>query len=191
MASAERSTGRPDGVVLAAAWFVVAAALALIGVAAILAFGYAAVLDDATTGAAHSLAIGGVSFGLVVVVAFGAANVVGAMGLLGLRPWGRVWAITLAAVSLLLFPVGTVAGGLIIGYLLTDEAKVAFTPSQRFVLAPRVRIDLRDEPSHVKPFSTSSVARMSRYRSRSARLPHLGEEAKLVLPSFESLRPHG
>ena len=191
MASAERPTGRPDGVVLAAAWFVVAAVLALLGVAAILAFGYPAVLDETTTGAARRLAISGVSFGLVVVAAFGAANVVGAMGLLGLRSWGRVWAITLAAVSLLLFPVGTVAGGLIIGYLLTDKAKDAFTPSQRFVLAPRVRIDLREEPSRRKPFSTSRVARMSRYKSRSAKLPHLGEDAKLVLPSLESLRPHG
>ena len=157
MASAERPTGRPDGVVLAAAWFVVAAVLALIGVAAILAFGYPAVLDETTTGAARRLAISGVSFGLVVVVAFGAANVVGAMGLLGLRSWGRVWAITLAAVSLLLFPVGTVAGGLIIGYLLTGEAKDAFTPSQRFVSARRVTIDLREEPSRRKPFSTSRV----------------------------------
>jgi hypothetical protein len=191
MPSADRLTERPDGVVLAAAWFIVVAVVSLVGVAAILVFAYPAVLAQATTGVARYVAIGGVSFGLLVAVALGAASVAGAVGLLGLRPWGRIWAIALAAVSLLLFPVGTIAGGLIIGYMLTDWAKDAFARPQRSVSAHGITIDLREEPSFGRPFSTSRVARMSWYKSRSAKLPHLGDDASLVLRSLESLRPHG
>jgi hypothetical protein len=189
MSSVHPMMHRPDGVLLAATWFLVVAAAALFGIAAILVFAYPAVLAQTATGVDRYLAIGGVSLGLLVVAALGAANTAGAVGLLRLRPWARISAIALAAISFLIFPIGTIAGGLIIGYMLTDEAKAAFGRLQRAVSTRRVTIDLREQPRQSRPFSTTTVPRISRYKSRSANLPHMGEDATSVLRSLESLRP--
>lgn len=115
---------RPDGVVLVAIWFIIGAVFAVLGAAAILLFAFRAVSDVAGDGRYYAIA--GVSFGLFVVVVSGVLDVAAAVGLLGLRQWGRWLAIALAAVGLLLFPIGTIVGVLIIRYLLTDEAKEAF-----------------------------------------------------------------
>jgi hypothetical protein len=66
---------------------------------------------------------------------------------------------------------------------------VAFARSHRSVSPDRITIDLRQEPSQGRPFSSTMVPRMSRYESRSANLPHLGDDATSVLRSLESLRP--
>ena len=118
-------TSRPDGVTLTAVWFVVGAVFALLGVAAILIFAFPAVLRD-TIGSDRYFAVAGVSFGLLIIVVFGALDIAAAVGLFRLRPWGRMLAIVLAALGLLWFPIGTAVGVLIIWYLLNDEAKQAF-----------------------------------------------------------------
>ncbi len=188
MSSANRLVVRPDGVVLTAAWFIVVAVVSLLGVAAILVFAHLGGLAQSTTGLGSYVAISGVSFGLLVVVTLGAANVAGAVGLLGLRPWGRISAITLASIGLLLFPIGTIAGGLIIRYMLADEAKDVFARSRRSVSPHGITIDLRQEPSQSTLFSSTMVPGMSLYESRSANLPHLGDDAASVLRSLEPLR---
>jgi hypothetical protein len=180
---------RPDGVLLSATWFLVVAAVALFGIAAILVFAFPAVLAETATGAGRYLALGGVSLALLVVAALAAANTVGAVGLLRLRPWARTSAIALAAISFLMFPIGTVAGGLIIAYMLTDEATAVFGRLHQAVSTRRITIDLREQPRPSRPFSTTTIPRISRYRSRSANLPHMGEDATSVLRSLESLRP--
>ena len=189
MSSVHPTMHSPDGVLLAATWFLVVAAAALFGMAAILVFAFPAVLAQTATGIDRYLAIGGASLALLVVAALAAANIVGAVGLLRLRPWARASAIVLAAISVLMFPIGTVAGGLIIGYMLTDEANAVFGRLQRAVSIRRVTIDLREYPGPSRPFSTTTVPRISRYKSRSANLPHMGEDATSVLRSLESLRP--
>ena len=52
----------------------------------------------------------------------------------------------------------------------------------------RVSIDLRDEPSTRELQPAEREPRASRYKSRSANLPHLGDDAGLVIGSLESLR---
>ena len=116
---------RPDGVVLISIWFILNAVLALIGIAAMAIFALPSVITD-TVGSDRYFAIAGVSFGLFVVLVFGALDVAAAVGLLRLRDWARWLAIVLAAMGLLLFPIGTIVGALIIWYLLNDEAKQAF-----------------------------------------------------------------
>ena len=63
----------------------------------------------------------GVIFGVV-----GVLDIAAVVGLLRLREWGRWLAIVLAILGLILIPVHTIVGALIIWYLLSDEAKHAF-----------------------------------------------------------------
>jgi hypothetical protein len=53
-------------------------------------------------------------------------NLVVGYGLWILKPWARIGAIALAIVSLIFMPIGTIAGGLILWYLLKPEVAVAF-----------------------------------------------------------------
>jgi len=52
----------------------------------------------------------------------------------------------------------------------------------------QVSIDLRDEPSTRELQPAEREPRASRYKSRSANLPHLGDDAGSVIGSLESLR---
>ena len=126
MSSATPVRSRPDGVTLAASWFILGAILPLLGALAIVIFAYPAVLTDETSGTDRYLAVAGVSFGLFVVLVLAAVNIAASIGLLRLRAWGRILAMVLAALGLLAFPVGTIIGALIIWYLLTPEAQEAF-----------------------------------------------------------------
>jgi hypothetical protein len=129
MTSPTPTRARPDGVTLTAAWFIIGAVFWLLAVLAMLVFAFPAVLRESTTGLDRYLAVAGVSFGLFVVSVFAAANLSAAIGLLRVRPWGRVLSIVLAAMGLLAFPIGTVVGALIIWYMLSDEAKESFSPT--------------------------------------------------------------
>ena len=125
MTEAGPEVSRPDGVVLIAIWFILGAVFAMIGAAALAIFAIPAVVSE-VEGDGRYFAMAGIGFGLFVIVLAGVADVIAAIGVLRLRPWGRWLAIVLAALGLFLFPVGTVVGVLIIWYLLGDEAKVAF-----------------------------------------------------------------
>lgn len=116
---------RPDGVVLTAVWFALGAVFWLLGVAAMLIFALPPVLSE-TSGSDQYYAVAGVSFGALVVAIMGVVSAITAVGLFRMRPWSRYLAIVLAALGLLAIPIGTVVGGLIIWYMLQDEAKIAF-----------------------------------------------------------------
>ncbi len=116
---------RPDGVMLISVWFIICSIIPLLGAVAILVFAFPAVIAD-TAGSDRYFAVGGVAFGFILVLGVGLLNVVAVVGLLRLREWARMLAIVLAALGLILVPFGTVAGALIIWYLLTDKAKQAF-----------------------------------------------------------------
>ena len=116
----------PDGVMLISVWFIIGAAVLFLGVAAILIFALPAVIRETVGEEDRYLAIGGVLFGLFLLVVFGVLDVAAAVGLMRLRDWARWLAIGLAALGLIFIPVGTVIGALIIWYLLKDETKQAF-----------------------------------------------------------------
>ena len=117
---------RPDKVTLIAVWFGINAAISLFLVAVSL-FGFGLVLpdtaDDPDRGRLVIAAFRGVGviFGVV-----GVLDIAAVVGLLRLREWGRWLAIVLAVLGLILIPVHTIVGALIIWYLLSDEAKHAF-----------------------------------------------------------------
>jgi len=69
---------------------------------------------------------------VLIALAFMASsilNVVVGYGLWILKPWARTGAIALAIVSLIFVPIGTVAGGLTLWYLLKPEIAAAFDKS--------------------------------------------------------------
>ena len=123
------STGRvrPDGVMVVSIWFIISAAIHLLGAAAILILAFPAVMKEIPVGSDERyFAIAGVSFGLFLVVVLGVLDVAAVVGLLRLRVWARWLAIGRAGLLLLAIPIGTVIGAFIIWYLLTPEAKQAF-----------------------------------------------------------------
>ncbi len=68
----------------------------------------------------------GIGIGLLVLVAYFAAALMGGIGLLQGREWGRVLAIIHAAISLLWVPVGTIIGALILVYLTRPQMREYF-----------------------------------------------------------------
>ncbi len=117
---------RPDKVTLIAVWFGINAAISLFLVAVLL-FVFGLVLpdtaDDPDRGRLVIAAFRGVGviFGVV-----GVLDIAAVVGLLRLREWGRWLAMILAVLGLILIPIHTIVGALIIWYLLSDEAKHAF-----------------------------------------------------------------
>jgi hypothetical protein len=117
---------RPDGVTAIAVYRFLVGTFYLIGACAILAFPIPAILQGGGRAADLYFPLVGVGMALLVVAAFAVANVVAGLGLLALKNWARWLTIFLAIPSLFLVPIGTVIGGLIIGYLLMSQAKEAF-----------------------------------------------------------------
>ena len=138
MATATETRSRPDGVLLTAIWFVIGAIFPLLGALALLIFAYPAVLTGTATGSDRYMAVAGLSFALLVVIALAAVNIAAAIGLLRLKPWGRILAMVLAALGLLAFPIGTAAGVLILWYLLGDEAREVFTGVPQATATPEI-----------------------------------------------------
>jgi len=71
-------------------------------------------------------AIIGLSIALLVMVAYFILALMGGIGLLKAKEWGRILSIVHAALSLFSVPVGTVIGVLILVYLTKDEVKEYF-----------------------------------------------------------------
>jgi hypothetical protein len=69
----------------------------------------------------------GVGIGLLVFVAYFVLALMGGIGLLRGREWGRIMGIVHAAISLFWVPVGTVIGALVLVYLTRSEVRDYFT----------------------------------------------------------------
>jgi hypothetical protein len=120
---------RPDGLVLVVLYHALSGLISLLGMCAAfslpLVVGLAAA--DSRQGVSPVLVVGLVTIfiaGLLLVIA--AANLVVGWGLWQRREWARLAALGLAIIRLLNLPFGTVAGGLIIWYLLQDHVKAGF-----------------------------------------------------------------
>ena len=116
---------RPDKVTLVAVWFGINAAISLVLVA-VLHFALEATTRDAAGEPDRGLVFGALFLGRFLFIVYGALGVVAIVGLLRLRNWGRWLAMILAVLGLILIPIHTIIGALIIWYLLGDEAKHAF-----------------------------------------------------------------
>jgi hypothetical protein len=109
---------QPDGVTLIAGYYFVVAAFFLLGTFIMalptVILGVITIVEDSEA------AIGMVATGLIatVLMALSLLNLVIGYGLWKMRAWGRTAAIALAVVSLFVVPIGTVAGGITLWYLL-------------------------------------------------------------------------
>ena len=117
---------RPDKVTVIAVWFSINAAISLFLVAALLFVFPAIVEREIADDPERGMVIFGRFFGGFLFGGFGVLDIAAVVGLLRLREWGRWLAIVLAILGLILIPVHTIVGALIIWYLLSDEAKHAF-----------------------------------------------------------------
>ncbi len=130
----------PDLLILIAIWQLLTAFVAFIGVLAILIFAFPAVTDGwwnmyggAWSGYPDGRfpiagAIFGLSVAIFVLVCYLALGILGAIGVLSGKEWGRVVSLVHEALSLLAIPVGTVIGALAIVYLTRPEARDYFVP---------------------------------------------------------------
>jgi hypothetical protein len=119
---------RPDMLILIAVWQFLSAFGALIGLIAIALFAYPVInnLDGiARTGGLFGLATG--AFFLVCFTILAAA---GGFGLLNGTELGRILSIVHASLNLILIPIGTIIGILVIIYLGKPEVKEYFEPAQ-------------------------------------------------------------
>ena len=111
---------RPDLLLLIAIWEFITAFGALIGISAIAVFAFPEAIDP-FVGPAIPGAIFGLSIAILVLLCYVGLAVAGGIGILQGKEWGRVLSIVHAALSLFVFPVGTVIGILSIIYLIRPE----------------------------------------------------------------------
>ncbi len=117
---------RPDKVTLIAVWFGINAAILLFLVAVLLFVFPGLVLPDTADDPDRGLLVIARGFGYLLFGGFGVLDIAAVVGLLPLREWGRWLAMILAVLGLILIPIHTIVGAIIIWYLLSDEAKHAF-----------------------------------------------------------------
>ena len=129
---------RPDLLVLIAVWMFLSAFGILIGIAAVSSvffFAYPWMWWDGMMGGWNMwgapnisvIAIFGLSIAVLVMVAYFILALMGGIGLLRGREWGRILSIIHAALTLFSVPFGTAIGVLILIYLTKNEVKEYFT----------------------------------------------------------------
>ncbi len=129
---------RPDLLVLIAVWEFISALGVLTGIAAIAsAFFFAPGVwmcgDWMWRGVPHigSFVVVGLSIAILVMVAYFIIALMGGIGLLQGKSWGRILSIVQASLSLFWVPIGTVIGILVIIYLTKQEVKGYFEGSRQ------------------------------------------------------------
>ena len=137
---------RPDGVTTIAVWYFIDAAFTFMiacTIVVVLAGIFSAIGDP--TGQFWA------SFGMlcatVFIGAMGIALVAAGWGLLQMKQWARWLAFILAIFTLILFPIGTVIGGLIIWYLLKDDVREAFEEAEGYMPAELLPADEEIPPA--------------------------------------------
>lgn len=127
---------RPDLLVLIAVWEFLSALGILIGIAAVSsAFFFAPGMwmwgNWMWWGVPHigSFIVVGLSIAILVMVAYFIIALMGGIGLLKGKDWGRILSIVHAALSLFWVPIGTVIGILVIIYLTKQEVRDYFEGS--------------------------------------------------------------
>jgi len=135
---------KPDLLVLIAIWEFFTAFIAFIGIVAIALFAIPAVLGAWgnwsgyyngmmwNTGDMPRVAcIFGLSVGIFILLCYLALAIIGGIGLLTGKEWGRITAIVHSAMSVFCPPIGTVIGVLSVVYLTKTEVKEYFIPQPK------------------------------------------------------------
>ncbi len=122
---------KPDAIILIALWQFFSAFMAVVGIAAVALVAYPTVKGLHLYGIAHLGAMFGLAVGMLMLVFYIILAIIGAVGLLSGREWGRILTIVLAALSLFAIPFGTIIGILVIMYLVKPEAREYFQPTQK------------------------------------------------------------
>jgi hypothetical protein len=123
---------RSDGMILVSLYHFVTGVMSLLIMCMVVAmmlaigFGIVSAQEPGSEVAAPILALVALLVG-VVFLAVAIANIVVGWGLWQRREWARVGALALAILRLLNIPLGTIAGGLIIWYLLQERTRAEFT----------------------------------------------------------------
>jgi len=128
---------RPDLVVAVSIWLFITAAGVLIGILGMSMFLLAAPWFTVWDGGwgmmpwmggwgMGGIAWFGIGVGLLVMVAYFVLALMGGIGLLQGKEWGRIIGIVHAAISLFWIPVGTVIGALVLVYLTRPEVRDYF-----------------------------------------------------------------
>jgi uncharacterized membrane protein (DUF2068 family) len=119
---------KPELLILVAVWDFLVAAGAFIGIAAISVLGFPPAIS-----LAYGPALVGVIFGLSVVVLILLAvliiSLMGGIGLMRGKEWGRALSLVTAALSLFSLPIGTAVGVLTIIYLSRADVRRYFSPA--------------------------------------------------------------
>lgn len=120
---------KPDLLILVIMWEFISAFGALVGMSAIFIFALPSVLDLEDIARVGGLF--GISIGLFVLFCFIAITIAAGIGLLIGKEWGRILSLAHAALTLIIIPIGTIIGILVIIYLLTPEVREYFQPGQK------------------------------------------------------------
>lgn len=120
---------RPDLLILVIMWELISAFIALVGMSAIFIFALPSVLDLENIDRVGGLF--GISIGVFVLFCFMAITIAAGIGLLIGKEWGRILGLANAALTLIIIPIGTIIGVLVIIYLLTPEVREYFQPGQK------------------------------------------------------------
>ena len=120
---------RPDELILIAVWEFVTAVGMLIGISAIFIFAFPEVYD--LWGLEKVAGMFGLSVGVMILFISACLAVVGGIGLLTGKEWGRVLSLVYATLSLLRIPFGTIIGILVIVYLVKPKVKEYFETAKK------------------------------------------------------------
>jgi hypothetical protein len=128
-AESAKKPGRPDGVTLIAIYYFLAALPGLLLGLLIVGIPIPAVVLSVSDTIGLTAAMFGLGLAVLLTAGSGALMLLTAVGLLFCWNWARWLAIAFAMLSLLLVPVGTVIGGVIIAYLLSENIRRVFEAS--------------------------------------------------------------
>jgi hypothetical protein len=116
---------RPDLLFLVVIWLFFSAFLYFIGMAAIAVFALPEALGFGN-GSGSTGAVFGLGVAVLILLASLVVCLLGGIGVLQGKVWGRTLAIVAAVLSLFSFPIGTVIGVLVIVYMMRAEVKAYF-----------------------------------------------------------------
>ena len=114
---------RPDGITVLSVYHFLVAALSAMGICVGFVFLLALAFSNQYVSPVVPILLG---FGIVLSFILVLANAAAGWALLKMLEWGRWLSVALGVLSLLLFPVGTIIGAVVIWYLLQPEVKDAF-----------------------------------------------------------------
>ncbi len=115
---------RPDEIILIAVWNFFSVLMALIGMVAVVIFAYPVIKE--LSGISRAGGLFGLGVAMLMLACYTVLAILGGVGILNGKEWGRILCIIQAALSLFAFPFGTLIGIFIIIYLGKPEVKEFF-----------------------------------------------------------------